>query len=396
MTLRRALPWLILAVIGWGYVLWLGARMFATDPPTAGFDLALLTEAARRTGAGMSPYDPALIEGASVAAPSLFYSYPPPVAQAMRVLAWMPDALVLLVWGIAATSAAVLVGVAIARRFGSPRTTAELVLPMVAVLPLVLPFSVALLFGNLNVWFPALYGLMLLAAAPSPTVPANDRWTIGGGVALAVAALAKLHPASLGVWFLVRGWVPGGAAAGRSKPTARQVVLVAIATGLGIVAVSLLLGGAMPWSDYIEVVRAGTGADLVDPRNAAPASLVASVIGADAMGVRLIQAVVSIGAVTATAYAAWRVADPLTAFAVAAVASLMTLPVTWFHYPVALIPFAIAALARAGAHGDRAERFTTGLVGAAFALSIVAIAWLPLLWVAIALLLVAIVRSGRT
>ena len=76
------MPWILLGVIGWGYVLILGASMLATEPPTAGFDLALLTEAARRIGAGASPYDPELVGGAPVAAPSLFYSYPPPVAQA--------------------------------------------------------------------------------------------------------------------------------------------------------------------------------------------------------------------------------------------------------------------------------------------------------------------------
>ena len=42
---------------------------------------------------------------------------------------------------------------------------------------------------------------------------------------------------------------------------------------------------------------------------------------------------------------AWRRSDPLESFAWAAVASLATLPVTWYHYPSALLPIAIAALA---------------------------------------------------
>src|SRR4051812_8070703 len=106
-----ALAWVVLGLIGWTALIALAWRMFATRPPTAGFDLELLLEAGRRIAAGQSPYDPALIGGAVVQAESLFYSYPPPVAQLMRLLAGVPSGLVLLGWGAGATAATVAVAV---------------------------------------------------------------------------------------------------------------------------------------------------------------------------------------------------------------------------------------------------------------------------------------------
>ena len=67
-----------------------------------------------------------------------------------------------------------------------------------AVAPLILPLAVGLLFGNYDVLFPLLYGAMLLAVV-APTRAS----TLAGGAALVVASL-KIHPASMGLWFLVR------------------------------------------------------------------------------------------------------------------------------------------------------------------------------------------------
>ena len=69
------------------------------------------------------------------------------------------------------------------------------------------------------------------------------------------------------------------------------------------------------------------------------------------------------------------------AFAVVATASLVTLPVTWFHYPVALLPIAVLL---AVAHPPARPILTAAAVIAA-----IAIAWLPLTWLAVALLLAA-------
>ena len=48
-------------------------------------------------------------------------------------------------------------------------------------------------------------------------------------------------------------------------------------------------------------------------------------------------------ALAGTAAAARLLDDPVESFGWATVASLVVLPVTWFHYPVALLPVALAA-----------------------------------------------------
>ncbi len=376
-----SLIWLLIGVIGWGAIVALASRMLATQPPTAGFDLELLLEAGRRVAAGQSPYDPALVGGAVVQAESLFYSYPPPVAQLTRLLAGVPSGVALLLWGAGATAAMVVVAVAVARRSGSSGTSSGIALPVVAVAPFVFPFAVALLFGNLDAWFPALYGLLLLGAL-RPGASAGAPSAAAAGVALAAASVAKLHPASLGLWFLLRG------------SAGRRIVAVAAVAALAIVGLSLLVGGLDPWRDYLAVVRAGAGADLLDRRNVGPAVQLGLLVGFDEATVRVAQVAVSLGALGLTAWAAVRRSDPVESLTWAAIASLVTLPVTWFHYPAAVIPFAVAAVARSQDAPSAARGRTRLLVAAAVGVSIVAIGFAPLVWLAVALV-VAAVRAQR-
>ena len=372
-------PWLLIGAIGWGFLLVLGASMLSTRPATAGFDLELLLDAGRRVAAGQSPYDPSLVGGGAVDAPSLFYSYPPPVAQGMRLVAALPSWFVLVAWGIGASAAFAAVAVAIARRIGRRDSGGALAVPVLAIAPFVFPYAIGLLFGNLNVWFPALYGLILLAGV----APAGSAGAIGG-VALGVVSVAKLHPASLGVWFLVRG------------PAERRVAAIAGLTIGAIVVASLLVGGFAPWAEYVSVVRAGAAADVVDSRNAGPAATIALLSGMTGSSVGLLQALVTVGSVGLTAWAARSRRDPVESLAWAAAASLVTLPVTWFHYPSALLPFAVAAIARAPLVGAEAVRRTTLLAAAAILVGIIAIAATPLIWVAIALVIAAVHESARS
>jgi hypothetical protein len=369
----------IVGIIGWTALVALASRMLGTQPPTAGFDLELLLEAGRRIAAGQSPYDPAIVSGAVVQAESLFYSYPPPVAQLMRLVGGVPTGLVLLGWGAAATAATAAVAVVVARRLGWTGTAAAVALPTVAVLPFVFPFAIALLFGNLDAWFPAIYGLLLLGALRPSGASART-----AGIALAAATVAKLHPASLGVWFVLRG------------SAERRVAAVAAIAAVVIVALSIAAGGLDPWRDYLAVVAAGSRADLLDGRNVGPAVQLALLTGASEGAVRVIQAAVSLGAIALTAWAALRRSDPVESLALAAVASLVTLPVTWFHYPVALIPFALAAVVRSQTGPAATRRRTRLLVAVAVGVSIVAIGVAPLVWLAVALVLVAVGLSRPT
>jgi hypothetical protein len=68
------------------------------------------------------------------------------------------------------------------------------------------------------------------------------------------------------------------------------------------------------------------------------------------------------------------------------------LPVTWYHYPTALIPFAIAAVVRA--HGTAAAQRTTALIAAAAVVATLSIAWIPGVWLAVGLGLAGVVSSA--
>ncbi len=95
-------------------------------------------------------------------------------------------------------------------------------------------------------------------------------------------------------------------------------------------------------------------------------------------------------ALIVTAGAAWLRDDTLESFGWAAVASLVVLPVTWFHYPVALMPVALVAWMRANA-GVR--RDVNGLLLAAIGIGVVAVAVPVAVWASVALVLAAVHRG---
>ena len=386
MTARTRLTIAVLGLVGWAGLVYLGTRLYSTTPPTAAFDLELLLGAGRAVAAGRSPYDPAMLAGAAPVAERLFYSYPPVVAQVTALVSAIPSAVMFISWTVAAVAGWAAVAAALVRRFGGAAgwTPAEVAGSAIALTPLLFPFAIGLLFGNLDVFFPLLYGLLLLGVVPLASRAASA----AGGVAAAVAGITKLHPGSLGVWLLVR--------AVRSAE-ARHALVAAVAAGAAILAVSLVVGGTQPWADYVTVVRAGSGADLVDPRNGGPAAQLAMLVlggGADAESLaRTLQIPVTLLALATTAVAAWWLEDAVASLAWGATASLVILPVTWYHYPSALLPFALAALLRA--RGTEAARMTAVLLVAAGVVAALAIAWLPLLWVAIGLVLGAVHVSGR-
>jgi hypothetical protein len=264
------------------------------------------------------------------------------------------------------------------------------------VAPFVFPFAIAILFGNLDAAFPLLYGLMLVGVLGRTAVA---RFASGAG--LAVAAIAKVGPAAMALWFLVRGLrdrrrgLPGSDDSTRLGPPGLPVpwrVLVAgVAVGLAVVLASVVAGGIQPWFDYLTVLRAGSGADVVDVRNIAPASQLGLLLGGSEGVARPAQIVVTAVALLGTAAAAWFPDDVLESFGWATVASLIVLPVAWFHYPVALVPVGIAAWLRSD---PAARRSVVALLGLAVAVGIVSIALPVSVWLAVALVLVAVRRSA--
>jgi hypothetical protein len=367
-------PWVIAGAVAWAGLLWLGWSLWQQTPHRAGFDLSLLLDGARRVLAGQTPYDAAMLAGTSPDATSLFYSYPPPVAQAMTALAWLPDGVVLLLWGLGATAGLALAAARLAAASGRADGRG-VALRAVLAAPLVLPFAIALLFGNLDAWYPLAFGALVVAVLPG----SSPRTRLAGGIALGVVAVAKLHPASILVWLAARAVVD------RGGPAAR-VLGAATVTGVVIVAASVAVGGTGPWLDYVAVVRAGAGAAVIDGRNVGPVSMLGQVVALDAGAVRIAEVVVALLAVAASAWAGARVRDPLASVGIAIAACLVVLPVTWYHYPVALVPVGIALVLRGPGH-------RLALLAAA-TLADLAIGMAPVLWLAVAALLWAIGRAA--
>lgn len=383
----RRLVWLLVGGLGWLGLFALGVALFSEQPPQAGFDLALILDAGRRVAAGASPYLAGAV-GAGTQVESLFYSYPPPIAQAASLIAGLPDGVVLVAAGIGAVAGFALVvrSLAVGASARSTWDVVDVVLPALALAPFIYPFAIALLFGNVDAWFPFAYGALLIAV-----VAGSRRWRAIGGVALGLATLAKLYPGLLLGWLAVRGllrWIRDGRT---SVPAEWFTLGVAALTDLAIVAVSIVAGGLGPWRDYIAVLRAAAGADFVSTLNVGPASQLALLLG-DPSIATLTAPVVAVVAILLTALMAWRLESEVKSLAVASTLSLVLSPITWFHYPVALLPF--AALAWVVVRHGNGRSAVAGLLAGAIVIAEAAIGAPVVVWIAVLLVLLAVLRAS--
>jgi hypothetical protein len=374
------------AVFGWTNLAILGFVGLSKDPPTAGFDLQLLLDAGKRVAAGESPYDfNAVAHG--LEARDLFYSYPPIVAQFLAPLQSLPTWVILAGWCLGSAVGLAFVAGFIARspvgRSGSgrPADSYDAALVAIAAAPFFFPFLVALLFGNMDAWFPFLFGVVVLILASGRVAPSRAA-SVAGGIALAVASIVKLHPGSLAVWLAVR-WHRG------SEPRSGLAtsIAAAVAAGAALLAASLVVGGIGPWRDYVDYLRVTGNADLATWLNIGPASVLALLAG-DSNLAQVLAVVFAVAAVVGTVAAARLVRDPLLSLTCAIVASLIVLPVTWYHYPVVLIPIALAAWLRSRGTPD-GRRVTRALLGA-YVVADAAILIPVVLWLGVALLFTAV------
>jgi Glycosyltransferase family 87 len=384
-SLNPAVIWSMVAVVSWVAIASLGLTMFNATPRIAAFDLALLVEAGRDVAAGLSPYDPALLRGLAPDAVDLFYSYPPIVAQVLSPVSGMPLGAIAVGWSVVAIVLFVVAVLRISELVAPGVPRPAVVAASVAVAAITLPLLVAILFGNLDAVFPAVYGFALVAALST-----RRRDGITGGIAIALGALTKIYPAGLGLWFLVR------AARVRDRAERRALlvpVVTAAAAAVGVVALSAVVFGPASWLDYSTVASTAARAEIVDGRNAAPAAQLALWIGADSGTARVLHLPVVALAVLAIVIAAWRVGDPVLSLAIAATASLFLLPISWIHYPAALLPFGAAAVLRARELPPAPRRAVQRSAGAALGAAALSIVWMPSLWIAIAFLLLAVRAS---
>ncbi|MBF6605802.1 MAG: DUF2029 domain-containing protein [Chloroflexi bacterium] len=379
----RRLVWVAVGITGWAGLVGLGVGLFAEQPPKAGFDLALVLDAGRRVAAGTSPYLAGAVSGGT-SAEDLFFSYPPPIAQFASLVVGLTTPFVLLLSGLGASLGLGIVARGLAHAHGD-RSGLDVVLPVLALAPFVYPFAIALLFGNVDAWFPFVYGAVLVA-----TIDESGRWRTGAGIVLGLATLAKLYPGALFGWLAIRGlhtWIGGRYATRRAFPTEWITLIAAVATIALAVGGSLLVGGSGPWTDYVGVLRAGASAQLAVALNIGPASQLALLAGDPSLAARLAP-VIGGGAVLVISFGAWFVPRTTLSLAIATAASLVLLPITWFHYPVAIVPFAAAAWV--AARGTPSAR-PIGLVLIAALVGAGGTILAPVaLWIAVALVLAGV------
>ncbi len=383
MTGRTAGIVALVGALGWIGLIWLGVQLYGTNPRTAGFDLELLLGAGRAVASGESPYDPALVAGAAPVAERLFYSYPPIVAQLMALVAWVPSPVMFVAWATAAVAGLGFVARQLAIRFGAAIAPNVVAITVVALVPLMFPLAVGLLFGNLDVFFPLAFGLLLLGLVPS--VGARDAAV--AGTATTMAAVAKLHPGSLGVWLLARSV---------SSAESRRIVVAAV------VALIVVVGTERRRRGNATLVRLrGGGPGRKRRRSRRPAECGSGRPDRPARRRGRVRRRVACADAPdpghrdrASRDSRGRAArqrprrEPrLGRRRVARRAAGHLVPL-----PSALIPFALAAVLRASPGAPSARVLRTVAVAALVAA--VAIAWLPLIYVAIGLVIAA-VRMSR-
>jgi len=365
----------VLGAVGWAGIAVVGAALASSVPSRLGFDLRLVLEAGQRVAMGQPVYAQAVIDRpSSLDAADLFYSYPPVVAQLASVVSGLTIPLATIVLALLATAGAVVVGANLVRGVAPQTKPTTAALAILAALPFVFPFAIAILFGNVDALYAAGFGLVLLG-----TVRPSAARTTGGGIALGLLSVAKVHPALLAAWLVVRGFGERGRG---ETAWAWRTFGVAIVTAASLVLASLAAFGSAPWAQYVDLVRAIADVRVVIPTNVEPAAQLGLVLGLGEPAVRMLHVLIAVIAAVVALVAAWRIRDPVVSLAVAATASLVVLPITWFHYPAALIPFAIAAVAR--------DRSILRVGIAAVACSLVSIAFPVAVWSAVALVFVAL------
>ena len=282
-----------------------------------GYDFSAYWQAGARTLEGVSPYQALQLAGPYAPQAQYLYLYPPPFAALFAPLAaalpdyrlaawlWFVVGVVILTTAVLALWKAehlgerfpVLAGrgrwLLVAAAFAFPPVVGELVL------------------GNVHM---LLLGLLTLAWLGIRRGDRRGDWQ--AGLAVGAAAVIKVFPALLLIWFLLTRRYRAAAAA------TVAVVAIALAT--------VPLTGIQPWLDYPRVLANLSGpADTAD--TLAPTVWLADWIGFD--GARV---VVTLAALSLVAWAALR-ADARRSFALTVTLSVLVAPAVYHHYLAILV-----------------------------------------------------------
>ncbi len=294
-----------------------------------GYDFSAYWRAGVHLLAGEPIYDADQLAGPYAPQRQYLYLYPPPLAAAVSPLAAaVPDDYRLANWAWFALGAAILIAtvLAVGRREGlfDPSRFSGLLAGrrrwlLVGAAFALPPVVGELVLGNVHL---VLLGLLALAWL------GIRRGTTGGdalvGAAIGVAAVIKVFPGILLLWFLItRRWRAAG-----------WVVVGAVAASVA----ALPLTGTEPWRDY-STVLANLAAPSDTTDTLAPTVWLAPLLGFT--GARL---VVGALGVAVLAWSALR-QDVRTSFAVAVLVSVLVAPALYHHYLAILVLPLLLALA---------------------------------------------------
>jgi hypothetical protein len=317
-------------------------RQAASPAGQFGIDFADYVRAADRLSAGEAIYPAALLDGPADAQGLDRYRYPPLLAQVLVPATAAPRAIVELAW-LFLQAAAVVAALWVGTGIGGARRTLERALWCGVAAVYFLPVFDTLWKGNVS----GLVPLTSIAVALGG---------VAGGMGAAIGTLLKTAPATL---------LPAALVADRRARWS------AIAT-LGIcIAISASLA-PQAWLDYPRVLANMLQGSADYASNLAPAAVARNLGGPEAIATLLRLAALAIAAacIVLSVIVARRHSG-LPAAALLGVIAMLLLPGSlWYHYLVALLPFAAAAWVRAGAT-PRAL-----LLGSAVTIT-VGIAWLP-------------------
>jgi len=289
-----------------------------------GYDFSAYWAAAGRLLDGLSPYQPHQLEGLYSPQQQFLYLYPPPLAAAITPLrALFPDAYRAAAWIWTGVGAAILLAAVLAigrvERLGdrypllAGRGRWLLVVAAFAFPPVV----GELVLGNVHL---VLLGLLTLAWLGVRRGDSRGAWI--AGVAVGIAAVVKVFPGLLLLWFLL---------------TRRYRAAAGVLVGAGVAAlVALPLTGIEPWLQY-PTVLANLGPPVDTRDTLAPTVWLSGFLE---FGVaRAVVTVLGIAIVAwSTSIAARRAANvDARSFAIAVTISVLIAPALYHHYLALLV-----------------------------------------------------------
>ena len=286
-----------------------------------GYDFSAYWTAAGHLLHGLPIYAADQLSGPYAPQRQFLYLYPPPLAAAVTPLAAIiPDHYRTAAWVWAAIGAAILVGGswAVARSIGlidRARTATGLVpwilLAAVFGFP---PVIGELVLGNVHLLLFGLFAVAWLGIRQGDR--AGEMWA---GLAVGIAAVIKVFPGLLILWFLLTG--------------RRRAAGWAVIGAIGIVLLALPITGLRPWLDFpAALLNLSSPSDTTD-------TLAPTVWLASFMSFGTARVVVTVVALVVLAFAARRL-PTRRSFVVAVLLSVLVAPALYHHYlAILVLPF---------------------------------------------------------